>query len=716
MKTKGVVFNFFTRNASSSKEKMPTYSCQFCKKQYALHATRMVDHLIKKCKKCPKKVINQVKKDIKNPDNQQSLLKLQNRESPQLPPSSYPPTPSNDAAFSPSPDIVDIDADSVSTSTPTNRHHVRSSESSEISRVRLGFLDSFVDHTTDSEQRKIWKAVATAIYASGTPLSITENEYWIKAFKLIRPSLTLPSRYMLSNSLLEEVCNEVSTFANALISNATFIGVQCDCWTNIRNESIMNFIITTPKPVFFKTLATKEERHTGEYMHEQLSQIFEEVGAQRIIGCVTDNARNMTKAWELLAEKYSDFPISYYGCASHILNLLMGDIAKLQSVGVMLNSAKSIVKTVKNKLVLTATFTRIQKEKLPAKEIQSLKLPVATRWASVMLCLESLKMNKSVLQTVAITEVGHNELDKNDRKNILDDDVFWIKVEKFLSLLQPIKKWINIFQSDQSRISEVVEAFYEIRNHFETEVPNSPLLINEENKAIKAVEERERMCLKPIHFAANILDPKFRGKNLTCSNCNDGLQYIYKLASSSHIDGVEPGEIFKNVAEYRSGSGFFAMEFVKVSMENKSISPIDFWRGICTDFPLRKIAEALLTMPPTSAATERSFSAQGFIHSKKRNRLETSRAGKLTYVHHNLNLLAEKKIRKIEEISFEGAMVAPVEVASTAREKPDEEEVEESTDSEESETTDEELRKEMVETLHADSDSSELDSDVENEN
>ncbi|KAF2901802.1 hypothetical protein ILUMI_04385 [Ignelater luminosus] len=82
------------------------------------------------------------------------------------------------------------------------------------------------------------------------------------------------------------------------------------------------------------------------------------------------------------------------------------------------------------------------------------------------------------------------------------------------------------------------------------------------------------------------------------------------------------------------------MQFVQDSAINPNISPVTFWKGICTEFPLRFVAEAVLTMPATSAVTERSFSSYGNIHTKKRSRLSVKRAGMLTYVNHNLKLFS----------------------------------------------------------------------------
>ncbi|XP_050306033.1 uncharacterized protein LOC126743113 [Anthonomus grandis grandis] len=68
--------------------------------------------------------------------------------------------------------------------------------------------------------------------------------------------------------------------------------------------------------------------------------------------------------------------------------------------------------------------------------------------------------------------------------------------------------------------------------------------------------------------------------------------------------------------------------------------------------PRRHVAEAVLGMPATSAATERTFSSYGFIHSKTRNHLTTKRAGMLTYIHHNLKLFSHKSVKPSKDISF----------------------------------------------------------------
>jgi len=55
-----------------------------------------------------------------------------------------------------------------------------------------------------------------------------------------------------------------SVHTTICIANLDTLGLMCDSWTKIRNESIINFVVTAPKPIFYKSLATGVDRHTGE--------------------------------------------------------------------------------------------------------------------------------------------------------------------------------------------------------------------------------------------------------------------------------------------------------------------------------------------------------------------------------------------------------------------------------------------------------------------
>ncbi|PKC61853.1 hypothetical protein RhiirA1_398095 [Rhizophagus irregularis] len=51
---------------------------------------------------------------------------------------------------------------------------------------------------------------------------------------------------------------------NSALSESPTYCLISDGWSNIQRTSIVNYMILTPKPLFFKATAFKEERHTAE--------------------------------------------------------------------------------------------------------------------------------------------------------------------------------------------------------------------------------------------------------------------------------------------------------------------------------------------------------------------------------------------------------------------------------------------------------------------
>ncbi|XP_050064229.1 uncharacterized protein LOC126553086 [Aphis gossypii] len=424
-------------------------------------------------------------------------------------------------------------------------------------------MNKFVDSITIEEQDKLEELYARALYSSGTPLDFAEDSYWRQFFVRIRPAFKIPSRHIISNKLLDSEYARVNADVHLKMTISKNLSLQCDSWSNIRNEAIMNFIICTPSPVYYKSIATAEEKHT----------------------IITDNASAMLKATKILTTKYPH--ITSYGCAAHVLNLLIDDILK-----VSLCTSK-VHNTTKQKSV-----TNI-----------SLKLPGKTRWG-----------------ILAVTEGIENYLTPSVLESILNEDSFWLKIGSLISIFEVIVKWITLLEGDESKISLVVEAFYEIELNWQTFL----------NSDIITIEEKDQLN------TSNILDPAYNGVHLSNNEQVLGTEYIDQ--KSTDICPNNSVEIMAQLAEYRCKEGFFSNSYVFKSVDK--LSPTVWWKGTCFCLNLSAIALAILEMPPTTAATERSFSIQGFIHSSKRNRLTTERAAKLTFISHNLKIMKRKEYNK----------------------------------------------------------------------
>ena len=352
-------------------------------------------------------------------------------------------------------------------------------------------------------QDKLSEQFSRALFASAAPLSMFESANWKIFFNNLRPDFQIPSRYVLSNTLLDNEYKRITIITNEYMKKSSTISIICDGWTNVRNDSIVNFVITTPKPIFHKSLPTVDEHHTGEYMSKIIGEVIEEVGPSKVLGLCTDNAPNMVKAWNILREKYS---IECYGCLAHGLNLIFTDIKKLSSFETKLKEVVSIVNSINGSCINLANFKKFQ-----STNSTTLKLPVATRWSSTVISLKSLINNELSLKEYAI-RIDDNKM--KTTKNKLLSDVFWDQTKGLYKLLEPISDAIKILETDKPIISESYMLYFNIIENTNDILNSSPISKSDESKFKEIIYKRKYFSIKLIHKAAYLLDPKYKGANL----------------------------------------------------------------------------------------------------------------------------------------------------------------------------------------------------------
>jgi Protein of unknown function (DUF 659)/hAT family C-terminal dimerisation region len=89
----------------------------------------------------------------------------------------------------------------------------------------------------------------------------------------------------------------------------------------------------------------------------------------------------------------------------------------------------------------------------------------------------------------------------------------------------------------------------------------------------------------------------------------------------------------------------------------RKTSPLDWWSAQThtSNKLLCDLAERVFSIPTSSAACERSFSIQDFIHRKKRNRLSSDKAAKLTYCYINFATMWKDPLDMALIASYPGA-------------------------------------------------------------
>ena len=590
--------------------KCPRVKCRFCGHDIAKNGSRMKSH-IETCINCPKTV----QEKYKSPSATTSIQSEQKC------------------------DMEESDTDWLLDFSSNETRPKKLKKATPRSKTTM---EKFTDTLSASEQEKLDSLFSRAVYASATPFSIVENPHWIKFFKAIRPAYVLPSRFRLSNPLLDLEYNKVDADVMEKIADADCVGIMCDGWSNTRNEAIINFIVSMPQPVFWKSFHSELESHTGEYICGEVRKVVEEIKAQCgkvVIGLVTDNASNMKRAWNLLQDEYPE--ITCYGCAAHSLNLIFGDLTKLETLAQIVKNAKSIVKEFKSKHMLVDLLSKVQKEE---NVHISLKLPVKSRWGSTLICMDSVQKNKHVLRKLVVSEMSESTNLSRSIKRVILDDNFWETNEAMVQLLNPLFIAITSLEADEPNLADVYKIYNGVETKMKEGLSSSPFATSEQLQVMDILAKRKDFCIHIVHKSAYLLDPRYHGMLLSDNDRVSAVEFICKLAETfAFCDlSIDDDKIQENLALYTAREGFYSKSFLWKNVEK--ISPTAWWKGFCSTQELSKIACKLLNLPSTTASVERSFSTYANIHTAKRNKLSNDKAKKLVFISQNIKYATKAEL------------------------------------------------------------------------
>lgn len=130
---------------------------------------------------------------------------------------------------------------------------------------------------------------------------------------------------------------------------------------------------------------------------------------------------------------------------------------------------------------------------------------------------------------------------KKIEKRVLDvdDEKFWKTIDVALMALYPLLMCIRILEREGFNLSEALEAMFKIKKSVceflsvqadDVMDPNTDsndfCSLAELQKSNADYENRLQMYFGPIHSAANLVDPRFFGKNLLDLQRLEGYQYL----------------------------------------------------------------------------------------------------------------------------------------------------------------------------------------------
>jgi hypothetical protein len=153
----------------------------------------------------------------------------------------------------------------------------------------------------------------------------------------------------------------------------------------------------------------------------------------------------------------------------------------------------------------------------------------------------------------------------------------------------------------------------------------------EVRKAEDVFEKRNSESkIQTIHYLANLLHPKYRGKAFESDEVK-----MRKVLNLLNVYAEDIGAVKSELDREELGKQLSCFRMKEEIFETKLLSHRDasvFWENhkqFTSCNKLATIGARILSIPASSASVERSFSEQGHLHSKSRNRITDTNVDKL---------------------------------------------------------------------------------------
>lgn len=173
--------------------------------------------------------------------------------------------------------------------------------SSSVTPATKRVMNCFVDKFTVGERDSITKSLCSFVYRTGIAFKVIESQSFKTFIKTIRPVYmdSIPSRKSIAGVNLEREYNSLYGRGKSFLCDAKFYSLCSDGWSNVNRMHLVNFVVLVPnQPAFYyKSISTSGISQTGEEISSRIIEVMQELGVEKCVSVVTDNASNMQSAW-----------------------------------------------------------------------------------------------------------------------------------------------------------------------------------------------------------------------------------------------------------------------------------------------------------------------------------------------------------------------------------------------------------------------------------
>ena len=522
-----------------------------------------------------------------------------------------------------------------------------------------------IDHP---RAKSITSHIAEMMAVDLQPFSIVDNIGFCRLMALIEPRYTLPSRRYFSEVMIPAIYSKVKHHVSQLLSSTTYVSVTTDAWSSTySHHSFMSltahFITDTMEKKDLMLSAWQfDESHTADNISVALlSHIQSWDIEEKLVCAVRDNAANMIAGMRVAH-------IPSLPCLAHSLQLIIKNgVFHQPAVQQLLSCARSIVGHYHRSNTAFQLFAKIQSQlDLPK---HCLIQDVPTRWNSSYYMLERLVEQKKAI-TAANTECQPPAELRAQQ---------WTLAEKVVQVLKIFEEATREVSGNYSSAAVIIPIINTLKQ---------ALVIDDNDTGIMAMKRGMCSSLEgrygdveqnPLCALSTVLDPRFKMRafstaaNAACARMLLTKEYEELLSQDPSIrvcsDDQQPQakrlkegssslwsmysemlaiEDSDNTEGSSSSNTAYTAEmavemYLKDPTQSLNSSPLEYWKQKKALWPiLARLASKYLSIPPSSASSERLFSSAADIITQERNKLLPEKSEMLLFINKNLPLLEFK--------------------------------------------------------------------------
>ena len=396
-----------------------------------------------------------------------------------------------------------------------------------------------------------------------------------------------------------------------LKKSAAPIAIAIDGWTNVKHTKVLNVVlICGNRAYYWRSIPNPREKSSAQWMQSVLEPVIAELvqGGVRVAGFVADNEAVNGAAFRLLEPA---FPfLIRVPCAAHTLQLVVKQLMAASRWTELREDVQQIFQA-----FFASQGGKHRRQQLQAFQVAKgdaavleLVKPNTTRWNSEMYACERLVQLGDFIQLITAQRAG-----------------MWEQLKEYVAFLKPFQVATDVVQSDAATLFDVYQQWGMLRAHVEKQ-PDSA-------KAQKALKTRwETQIHGDAAIATAIVSLRKRKEELGVTAeqlagarqfiISFGVKYISAFDLSKSPPAELKGRLLLQLGAFLDRRGSFSEldeQLESIQAADESWCAANVWA--LHDGELAIVAKALLSLPASEAAVERTFSAQGLVHTKLRNRL-----------------------------------------------------------------------------------------------